>query len=50
MKEQLARFYLDTAATAMSSTLMPALEMTGGEASISYMEVTVGCLAAMREH
>ena len=29
MKEQLARFYLDTAATAMSSMLMPALGMTG---------------------
>ena len=29
MKEQLGRLYLDTAATATSSMLMPALEMTG---------------------
>jgi predicted TIM-barrel fold metal-dependent hydrolase len=30
MKEQLARLYLDTTATATSSMLLPALEMTGG--------------------
>ena len=30
MKEQLGRLYLDTAATATSSMLMPALEKTGG--------------------
>lgn len=45
MKEQMARFYLDTAATATSSMLMTTLEMTGrrGEHIIYGSDRGVSC-------